>query len=590
MPAPLPDVHTSFLTAPDRDLVELARSLRLKTATPIERIVGPPVGELVPGRVDEFWLTSLEPVRVYSREFVLRHVSPNAYWYVQAGLDVPDEDVLRAAEAFESDVYPRTTGLWGTEWKPGVDEDPRLTILNGRLRGGAAGYFSSADEYPAVVHEHSNQREMLYMNAEYLKVGSRGYVAVLAHEMFHGVAWAADPSEETWVSEGMAELSTYLLGHHPGLPYTEVRSPTPSLVNWPLDPLSGANYAHSMLFFQYLAEQVDMPHDLIRLVEHPANGVEGVDAYLRSLEGDYGFRQMFADWLVANLLDEPGGGLYGYAGIDVGVFPLQSLGDGGHRKSTLQQYSAEYVELSQPQREATIRFQGVSKAPLLAEDVGAYGCWWSNRGDSISSTLTRRVDLSGVEAASLRYRIWHELEEGWDYGYVEASIDGGVTWDVLPASGTTTDDPAGNSYGHGYTGTTDGWLEAQADLSPYAGQEALVRFHYVTDDSVNGTGFCIDDISIPAIGFDDSLEQSGWVADGFLRTSNRVAQDYVVRVVEMGPEARVTTMALDEHNRGEFRLDESPGRERVVVVVAPLAPKTRQPASYTLSVEASAAA
>ena len=581
-------VHTSFKAAPDRDLVELARSLRLKTETPIERVVGPPPGQLVLGRIDEFQLISLDPVRAYTREFVLRHISPNAYWYVQVGLSVPDERLVQAADAFENDIYPRTIGLWGTEWKPGVDEDPRMTILNGRLQGGAAGYFSSADEYPKAVHSQSNEREMLYMNAEYLNVGSSQYLSVLAHELFHAVAWAADPSEDTWVSEGMAELNTWLLDRHPGPPYSEVSSPTPSLVNWPLDPLSGANYAYSMLFFQYLSGQVDMPSDLIRLAEDPANGVDGVDAYLRSLGGESSFRRMFADWLVANVLDEPDGGRYGYEDVDVGVFPMQALGKGGVRRSALSQYSAEYVELTKPQDAQTLRFQGVTETPLLGTYVDADGCWWSNSGDSISSTLRRRVDLSEVESASMRYRIWHEIEEGWDYGYVEVSTDDGITWEVLPAKGTTTDDPAGNSYGPGYTGITRGWLEAEADLSPYGGGEVDVRFHYVTDDSVNGSGLCVDDISIPEVDLGGAPTASGWQGDGFLLTSNRVVQDYVVTVVEAGTQTRVTAMTLDDLNRGEFRLSASPQREQVVVIVAAIAPKTRQAATYTLRVEAAA--
>ncbi len=583
--APPPGVHASFPAAPDRDLVELARSLRLKDTIPVERVAGPPPGQLVVGRVDEFQLTSLDPVSTYSREFVLRHVSPNAYWYVQVGLSVSDDSLVRAAEEFENDIYPRTIGLWGTEWKPGVDEDPRMTILNGRLRGGAAGYFSSADEYPKEVHPQSNEREMIYMNAEYLTVGSSQYLAVLAHELFHAVAWAADPSEDTWVSEGMAELSTWLLGRHPGPPYTEVPSPTPSLVNWPLDPLSGANYAYSMLFFQYLSQQIDMPHDLIRLVEQSANGVDGLEAYLRSLEGDIDFRGLFSNWLVANLLDENDGSPYGYKDIDVGVFPVQALGHGGVRKSDLQQYSAEYIELTQPKKSNVLRFQGVTETPLLSVDVDADGCWWSNRGDSISSTLTRRVDLSGTQSAFLRYRIWHEIEEGWDYGYVEVSTNGGITWDVLPAQGTTTDDPAGNSYGSGYTGTIQDWRLAEADLSRYSGREVDVRFHYVTDDSVNGSGLCIDDISIPDIGFDDQTATTGWLADGFINTSNRVQQDYLVLVVETGPTPRVRKMPLDDLNRGEFSLDASEQRDGVVVVVGALAPKTRLSAAYTLRAE-----
>ena len=341
-----------------------------------------------------------------------------------------------------------------------------------------------------------------------------------------------------------------------------------------------------MLFFQYLAQRLDNPEDLIRLAEEPANGVAGVDAYLRSLEGESSFSQMFGDWLVASLLDESGDRRYGYEDIDVSVFQLSEVGIGGTRKSDLEQYSAEYVELAHPQGAAMLRFQGVDETPLLPTSVDPDGCWWSNRGDSISSTLTRQVDLSAVQSASLSFRIWYELEEGWDYGYVEASSDGGTTWDVLPATGTTTYDPAGNSYGHGYTGMTEGWLRAHADLSPYAGQVADIRFHYVTDDSVNGSGFCVDDIAVPEIGFEDSLQDTGWVTEGFVRTSNRVRQDYIVQVVETGARLRVSRMELDERNRGRFLLEAWAERDRVVVVIAPVAPKTRQATSYVLTVDA----
>ena len=78
------------------------------------------------------------------------------------------------------------------------------------------------------------------------------------------------------------------------------------------------------------------------------------------------------------------------------------------------------------------------------------------------------------------------------------------------------------------------------------------------------------------------------MADGFLRTSNRVVQDYAVQVVEVGLQTRVTTLMLDELNHGELRLDASPGREQVVVVVGALAAKTRKPATYRLSVVADA--
>ena len=68
-------------------------------------------------------------------------------------------------------------------------------------------------------------------------------------------------------------------------------------------------------------------------------------------------------------------------------------------------------------------------------------------------------------------------------------------------------------------------------------------------------------------------------------TDNRVRQDFIVQVIEDAPEPRVRQMALDEANSGEMYIPAAEDRDRLVVVVAALAPKTRQPASYTLTVQ-----
>ena len=584
---PILGVQHSFPTPPDRDLMELGRSLRLKSQAPISRVVNPEPVSYKPGRVDTFWLVDITKVETYSRKFELRRVSTHAYWYVQEGLAIADADIEDAARAFEIDVYPTVTGLIGTEWTPGVDNDPRLTILHARLRGGVAGYYSSSDEYPVVVHPYSNEREMLYMNAEYLRVGSPSYLSVLAHELHHVVHWAADQGEETWVNEGMAELTTELAGHMAFSLQPVVSSPTPSLVNWPLDPLSSPNYTYSSLFFHYLADRTGTVGNLKQLVANPADGIEGIDAYLVSIDAGTNFRSLFSDWLIANLLDEPGGGRYSYLDRDIDVAPSGELRPGGRWESSILQYAAEYVELAEPQQDTILRFEGSIETPLLPIEVGPQGCWWSNRGDSISSSLVREVDLSGVDAASLHYRVWFEVEENWDYGYLETSTDGGSTWDVIEAGGTTNLDPVGNSYGPGYSGSSDGWLTERVDLSEYAGRKIHLRFHYVTDDGVNGSGLCFDSITIPEIGFVDAPASTGWQAEGFVRVSNRVSQDYVVQVVEVAQENRVTLMMLDENNRGEIHLPASADRERVVIVVAALAPQTLQMAHYTLRADLS---
>ena len=168
------------------------------------------------------------------------------------------------------------TAVFGTEWTPGVDNDPHITILHARLRG-VAGYFSSADEYPASVHQLSNQREMMYMNTA-LRVGSGRYLAVLAHELQHAIHWNGDPSEETWVNEGLSEVAASVAGYRPSHQDVFVGSPTVSLVNWP-DQVA-TYYGAAFLFFDYLVSHYGGIQDIGLLVSEAEDGIAGIDAYL----------------------------------------------------------------------------------------------------------------------------------------------------------------------------------------------------------------------------------------------------------------------------------------------------------------------
>ena len=190
-------------------------------------------------------------------------------------------------------------------------------------------------------------------------------------------------------------------------------------------------------------------------------------------------------------------------------------------------------------------------------------------------------------AGTLSYQVWYQLEENWDYAYVELSTDGGLTWQIQETSSTSSENPIGNNFGSGYTGDSKGWLTESLDISPYAGREVLLRFQYVTDDAINGPGLCLRQISVPETGPGDLTD--GWDNQGFVLTGNLVRQDYTVQVIQVGasfPGRKVTKLTLDETNTGEMVIDAPQDLDRLVVAVAALAPKTREPAPYTLTVEA----
>ena len=271
-------------------------------------MVNPEPVRYVEGRVDSFWILDSSGVRVYTTQATLELVSPGAYWYVEDGLDVSRGDLIEVARAFEGEIYPRVTAAFGSERTPGVDNDVRMTILNARLSGSTLGYFSSVDEYPLIVHPHSNEREMLYLNAGVARVGSSRYLAVLSHELQHLINWNGDPSEELWITEGLSEVATGVAGHRPR-DYDGVRqqavflqSPTVPLVHWPLRGSASANYGAAYLFFDYLSSHYGTRRDLALLVQEPLDGIAGIDAYLGRLGFDADFSRVFGDWTVANYL------------------------------------------------------------------------------------------------------------------------------------------------------------------------------------------------------------------------------------------------------------------------------------------------
>ena len=566
---------------PERDLYELARSL-FKIGEEMPRVVNPDPVSLEQGRVDSFWLTDAISKDVFSIDATLRLVSDHAYWYVESRLGVSDEDLERAAREFEESTYPKITSAFGTEWVPGVDNDPRITILTANIPG-LGGYYSSMDEYPTFVHQFSNQREMVYISGS-IPVGSRGHSGVLAHELHHAVLWNADPSEETWVSEGLAEYAAHEAGFHTGHQPALLGNPTASLVNWPVSGGRTVYYAAGYLFFRYFASHYSQG-DLRPLMTQPLDGIDGINAYLTDLGYTETFDEIFGDWTVANYLDLADG-KYGYPQDQFDPPRPRRINDYEAFESSMPQYAAEYFEVDITRGDVTIDFEGERYASLLAVNDPEVSCWWSNRGDSISSTLTRPLNLSAVDEATLTYRLWFSIEEEWDYGYVQVSTDGGETWDIIEAPRTSPANPLGNSFGPGYTGFSDRWLDETVDLSAYAGKQVLLRFHYVTDAALNGIGLCVDDVSVPQVGFYDDGEQgdNGWEAEGFVLTDNRVPQSFAVYAIEIGADAKVTKIDLDDANRGSLNVSRLEDLDELVIVVAAMAPAAIDRAHYSLTI------
>jgi hypothetical protein len=585
------------IDVPPRDLPALVARLKLRSKTPLPLITDKKPGEYKVGHAEPFFLHDIAAKNYYSITAKVEIVSEHAYWYVAEGERVDRAALQDAAELFEAKIYPTNARVFGTEWNPGVDNDMRITVLLADIPN-VGGYYSSADEYTRAVNPFSNEREIIYIN---IGAGWNSFADTLAHEHQHMIHWHASPNHDVWLNEGSSVMAETLSGFNDvGVDGSFMSDPDIQLNAWRSSPgESLRHYGAAYLFVEYLRSHYGGDRILRALVSAGGQGTDAVDAALQETGHKVTFADVFQKWTIANLLDDeaiaptdltyPNREVQIQMNARVSRFP-QSI------KGSVAQFGADYFEISPPPGggRVTVEFTGSPYVGVV--DTAAHSgnrFWWSNRGDVSNTHMTRSFDLRGIRQATLEYDIWYDVEEGFDYGYVEVSTDSGVTWDTLKGKYTTTENPNGTNLGNAYTGKSReregadprGWLHETLDIAPYAGQEIVLRFEYVTDDGYNAQGLAVDNISIAETGYTDDAEgASNWQAVGFAHISDDLPQQYHVAAVLFGDsEPQVVPITVDAESKATFTLEEMGSRyESAVLVVSGLTPHTLQSADYTL--------
>ncbi len=242
----------------------------------------------------------------------LIRISPTAYWYLDNNFKEEVEQSLSALiEEFEFLIYPKLTGTFGTEWTPGIDKDTRITVLIHLMKKEAGGYFNSADEYPKAHAPTSNQREMVYLNAQHIT--SPLAKSLLAHEFTHLITFnqkekTHNVSEEVWLNEARAEYAPTLLGYDKDYEGSNLQRrvkgflerPSDSLTEWRNQP---TDYGVLNLFVQYLVDHygIELLADSLKMRK---TGIESLNAVLFQQGFKEDFPQIFTNWTVAVLIND----------------------------------------------------------------------------------------------------------------------------------------------------------------------------------------------------------------------------------------------------------------------------------------------
>lgn len=538
------------------------------------------------------------------KEFTLRSVGDNVEIWVANDLSFPEgdkrpahivtqEQVDKLRDEFDSNIYPKATSFFGTPDSLDGSHSPLAqwgNVPEGYYEGSDKvimlvdnikddGYYDPS--YPFFVAGFFWQTLENYIDRNIITIDTNSWETRLEstffgttiHELQHLIHADNDGAEETWINEGMSTFSEYLggYGHDVGSINFYLDHPENSLVNWDdhrtaeTGPETIADYGQVYLFTLYMNDKFGQ--DFIRdLALNETQGIDSVNQVLKAHGSTMDFTQLYQNFITALTLDSNkiGEGIYDFDSINLRDLLVDKEGTKRgmtvnfekaleFEKDGVPAWGGDFKELDFQDKINGISFDGVDFLPIPWESAAdpldsGNQVLWGNKGDEADNALIFEADLSGVEAATLKFDNFIDIEEQWDFGVVQVSTDGGNTWKSL-ANENTRNDVVEEGYPKikenvpGFTGHYEEWQEETFDLSEYAGQKILVSFRYLTDWGYNDSGWFIDNIEIPEIGY----SHDGSSTKGF-KSMNEILGKYVNYTVTFINEREVGNKTGKQNN------------------------------------------
>ena len=443
------------------------------------------------GDTAEFWVGkngSETPVRVSA---TLAAVAPEVYIWLEEGITNSGDLQQRAGQFSQilnfyrlRDNYRELTQLPAVGALsdptdllpiPDVDNDPHLYILfTTDLREDREAFFNPIDSLPVEFAPYSNQHEMLYMNTSSLSgtaLTDPIYASIIARGIYRWVMNLNVSEQPNWLTEAFNWALLLAIQQTPVSAdnlSAYLQAPDTPLIQPPTLTTQSQTVGEQQLFFAYLLQRYgDGIYTDLFLQE--GEGAAPLDAVLAEREitdpatgAPVTGRDAFADFVVTNVLNLPfGDGRYVQNILELPQrvpanaltlsTPLTGL--------SVNQFGAQYYAYTANGDETiTLNFDGspnIARLPMPVSRDPEDRFYWSRRGDDRNPTLTRTVDLTDADSATLTFDTWYDLASGWNYGYVSASTDGGATWEALNSTHSSADNRNGTAYGTGFSGISN---------------------------------------------------------------------------------------------------------------------------------------
>ena len=219
--------------------------------------------------------------------------------------------VNAAAQQFDTLTYPGLRDLFGSEPRPGIDNDDRLSILFTPMVQDFGGYVNTGDLMSASSGR-GNEQEMFYVNAKVaLDARLPGF---MAHEFQHLISHQQKfenlkLSEEVWLNELRSEYAPIYLNLFTGPAARQVSSRLKAFLNDPSDGLmewqnDSGDYGSVAIFGYYLGDRFGAP--LFRTMTRvPSIGKTSIESGLKAFDINLNFDTLYGQWLAALLVNNP---------------------------------------------------------------------------------------------------------------------------------------------------------------------------------------------------------------------------------------------------------------------------------------------